>query len=133
MTTFEKLIDHLNKISKEMLKAAEGDEDVSLHCLSAQIGSIQQDLKLLLWQELPELNDGEKYEALYKNNDFKFSETFLERHATRQAFWRRVAIRLFTDDNERRKFKKAAEEEFKSATISWREFLWGKKDESTKR
>lgn len=82
MTTFEKLIDHLNKISKEMLKAAEGDEDVSLYCLSAQIDSIQQDLKLLLWQELPELNDGEKYEALYKNNDFKFSETFLERHAT---------------------------------------------------
>lgn len=132
MTTFEKLIDHLNKISKEMLKAAEGDEDVSLYCLSAQIDSIQQDLKLLLWQELPELNDGEKYEALYKNNDFKVSETFLERHATRQAFWRRVAIRLFTDDDERRKFKKAAEEEFKSATISWREFLWGKKNENAK-
>lgn len=99
----------------------------SLPILSAQLSVIKQDLKLMLWIELPTLNDVEKYEALYQGNDFKFSETFLERQAMRKAFWRRLAKETFKEDQDRRNFVKLAEKEFKGATLSWQEFLWGKK------
>lgn len=91
------------------------------------MSAIKQDLKLMLWIELPALNNVEKYEALYQGNDFKFSETFLERQATRKAFWRRLAKETFKEDQDKRNFVKLAEKEFKGATLSWQEFLWGKK------
>ncbi|HES4255371.1 TPA: hypothetical protein VO909_001577, partial [Streptococcus pyogenes] len=81
MTTFEKIIKKINRIEGELVKP-EAERRDSLPILSAQLGSIKQDLKLMLWIELPTLNGVEKYEALYQGNDFKFSETFLERKAT---------------------------------------------------
>ncbi|SQG28521.1 phage protein [Streptococcus pyogenes] len=105
----------------------EAERRDSLPILSAQLSAIKQDLKLMLWIELPTLNGVEKYEALYQGNDFKFSETFLERKATRKAFWRRLAKETFKEDQDRRNFVKLAEKEFKGATLSWQEFLWGKK------
>ncbi|HER9489403.1 TPA: hypothetical protein VM403_000745 [Streptococcus pyogenes] len=126
MTTFEKVISKLNRIEGELAKL-ESERRDSLPILSAQVSAIKQDLKLMLWIELPMLNDVEKYEALYQGNDFKFSETFLERQATRKAFWRRLAKETFKEDQDRRNFVKLAEKEFKGATLSWQEFLWGKK------
>ncbi|HEP5047245.1 TPA: hypothetical protein VCX76_001786 [Streptococcus pyogenes] len=126
MTTFEKIIKKINRIEGELVKP-EAERRDSLPILSAQLGSIKQDLKLMLWVELPSLNNVEKYEALYQGNDFKFSETFLERQATRKAFWRRLAKETFKEDQDRRNFVKLAEKEFKGATLSWQEFLWGKK------
>ncbi|HEK9243327.1 hypothetical protein [Streptococcus equi] len=126
MTTFEKVISKLNRIEGELAKPESERRDNSYH-LSALLGSIKQDLKLMLWIELPSLNSVEKYEALYQGNDFKFSETFLERQATRKAFWRRLAKETFKEDQDRRNFVKLAEKEFKGATLSWQEFLWGKK------
>lgn len=126
MTTFEKVISKLNRIEGELTKPESERRDNSYH-LSALLGSIKQDLKLMLWIELPSLNNVEKYEALYQGNDFKFSETFLERQATRKAFWRRLAKETFKEDQDRRNFVKLAEKEFKGATLSWQEFLWGKK------
>lgn len=126
MTTFEKVISKLNRIEGELAKPESERRDNSFH-LSALLGSIKQDLKLMLWIELPSLNNVEKYEALYQGNDFKFSETFLERQATRKAFWRRLAKETFKEDQDRRNFVKLAEKEFKGATLSWQEFLWGKK------
>ncbi|EHI68939.1 hypothetical protein ACVRY7_02825 [Streptococcus ictaluri] len=126
MTTFEKIIKSLNRIEGELVKP-EAERRDSLPILSAQLSAIKQDLKLMLWIELPTLNDVEKYEALYQGNDFKFSETFLERQATRKAFWRRLAKETFKEDQDKRNSVKLAEKEFKDATISWREFLWGKK------
>ncbi|HEK9182067.1 TPA: hypothetical protein SUH57_001241 [Streptococcus equi subsp. equi] len=126
MTTFEKVISKLNRIEGELAKPESERRDNSYH-LSALLGSIKQDLKLMLWIGLPSLNNVEKYEALYQGNDFKFSETFLERQATRKAFWRRLAKETFKEDQDRRNFVKLAEKEFKGATLSWQEFLWGKK------
>ncbi|QTR95284.1 hypothetical protein [Streptococcus equi] len=126
MTTFEKVISKLNRIEGELAKPESERRDNSYH-LSALLGSIKQDLKLMLWIELPSLNNVEKYEALYQGNDFKFSETFLERQATRKAFWRRLVKETFKEDQDRRNFVKLAEKEFKGATLSWQEFLWGKK------
>ncbi|HEL0414284.1 TPA: hypothetical protein TUM69_000894 [Streptococcus equi subsp. zooepidemicus] len=126
MTTFEKVISKLNRIEGELAKPESERRDNSYH-LSALLGSIKQDLKLMLWIELPSLNNVEKYEALYQGNDFKFSETFLERQATRKAFWGRLAKETFKEDQDRRNFVKLAEKEFKGATLSWQEFLWGKK------
>ncbi|HEL0711377.1 TPA: hypothetical protein TUY08_001617 [Streptococcus equi subsp. zooepidemicus] len=126
MTTFEKVISKLNRIEGELAKPESERRDNSYH-LSALLGSIKQDLKLMLWIELPSLNNVEKYEALYQGNDFKFSETFLERQATRKAFWRRLAKETFKEDQDRGNFVELAEKEFKGATLSWREFLWGKK------
>ncbi|HEP1250427.1 hypothetical protein [Streptococcus pyogenes] len=126
MTTFEKVISKLNRIEGELAKPESERRDNSYH-LSALLSSIKQDLKLMLWIELPSLNNVEKYEALYQGNDFKFSETFLERQATRKAFWRRLAKETFKEDQDRRNFVKLAEKEFKGATLSWQEFLWGKK------
>ncbi|HEK9755274.1 TPA: hypothetical protein SVE28_000004 [Streptococcus equi subsp. equi] len=126
MTTFEKVISKLNRIEGELAKPESERRDNSYH-LSALLGSIKQDLKLMLWIELPSLNNVEKYEALYQGNDFKFSETFLERQATRKAFWRRLAKETFKEDQDKRNFVKLAEKEFKGATLSWQEFLWGKK------
>ncbi|HEK9134725.1 TPA: hypothetical protein SUC00_000003 [Streptococcus equi subsp. equi] len=126
MATFEKVISKLNRIEGELAKPESERRDNSYH-LSALLGSIKQDLKLMLWIELPSLNNVEKYEALYQGNDFKFSETFLERQATRKAFWRRLAKETFKEDQDRRNFVKLAEKEFKGATLSWQEFLWGKK------
>lgn len=126
MTTFEKVISKLNRIEGELAKPESERRDNSYH-LSALLGSIKQDLKLMLWIELPSLNNVEKYEALYQGNDFKFSETFLERQATRKAFWRRLAKETFKEDQDRRNFVKLAEKEFKGTTLSWQEFLWGKK------
>ncbi|MGO5954361.1 hypothetical protein ACTQNA_07200 [Streptococcus pyogenes] len=126
MTTFEKVISKLNRIEGELAKP-ESERRDSLPILSAQLSVIKQDLKLMLWIELPSLNNVEKYEALYQGNDFKFSETFLERQATRKAFGRRLAKETFKEDQDRRNFVKLAEKEFKGATLSWQEFLWGKK------
>lgn len=120
MTTFEKLVKSIDKVEQELLK-----DDVPKSLLSSQLSSIKSDLKLMLWIELPELNDAEKYEALYKNNDFKFHEGFLERTATRKAFWRRLAKATFNEDQNKREFTKLAEKTFKEATLSWQEFLWG--------
>lgn len=75
MTTFEKIIKNLNRIEGELAKP-EAERRDSLPILSAQLSVIKQDLKSMLWIELPTLNDVEKYEALYQGNDFKFSETF---------------------------------------------------------
>ncbi|CRU99262.1 phage protein [Streptococcus equi subsp. equi] len=122
----KKVISKLNRIEGELAKPESERRDNSYH-LSALLGSIKQDLKLMLWIELPSLNNVEKYEALYQGNDFKFSETFLERQATRKAFWRRLAKETFKEDQDRRNFVKLAEKEFKGATLSWQEFLWGKK------
>lgn len=124
MTTFEILIDKLDRIERELLMP-EGDNNYNL---SAQLGSIKKDLELLLWIELPELNDAEKYEALYQGNSFKFGETFLERRATRLSFWKRLARKSFTEDQDKRDFVKLAEKQFKDATLSWQEFMWGKKE-----
>ncbi|HHJ9480591.1 TPA: hypothetical protein ACQMKZ_001483, partial [Streptococcus pyogenes] len=99
MTTFEKIIKKINRIEGELVKP-EAERRDSLPILSAQLGSIKQDLKLMLWIELPTLNDVERYEALYQGNDFKFSETFLERKATRKAFWRRLAKETFKEDQD---------------------------------
>ncbi|ERL07071.1 hypothetical protein HMPREF1231_0109, partial [Streptococcus pyogenes GA06023] len=120
MTTFEKVISKLNRIEGELAKP-ESERRDSLPILSAQLSAIKQDLKLMLWVELPSLNNVEKYEALYQGNDFKFSETFLERQATRKAFWRRLAKETFKEDQDRRNFVKLAEKEFKGATLSWQE------------
>ncbi|HEK9159660.1 TPA: hypothetical protein SUH90_000001, partial [Streptococcus equi subsp. equi] len=117
MATFEKVISKLNRIEGELAKPESERRDNSYH-LSALLGSIKQDLKLMLWIELPSLNNVEKYEALYQGNDFKFSETFLERQATRKAFWRRLAKETFKEDQDRRNFVKLAEKEFKGATLS---------------
>ncbi|HGA2199864.1 TPA: hypothetical protein ACGRE2_001380 [Streptococcus agalactiae] len=118
MTTFEKIIKNLNRIEGELAKP-ESERRDSLPILSAQLSAIKQDLKLMLWIELPSLNNVEKYEALYQGNDFKFSETFLERQATRKAFWRRLAKETFKEDQDKRNFVKLAEKEFKGATLSW--------------
>ncbi|WDS50792.1 hypothetical protein BV0002_009 [Streptococcus phage BV-0002] len=126
MTTFEKVISKLHRIEGELAKPESERRDNSYH-LSALLGSIKQDLKLMLWIELPSLNNVEQYEALYQGNDFKFSETFLERQATRKAFWTRSAKETFKEDQDRRNFVKLAEKELKGATLSWQEFLWGKK------
>ncbi|HEK9362533.1 TPA: hypothetical protein SUR94_001932, partial [Streptococcus equi subsp. equi] len=68
MTTFEKIIKKINRIEGELVKP-EAERRDSLPILSAQLGSIKQDLKLMLWIELLTLNDVERYEALYQGND----------------------------------------------------------------
>ncbi|HER2303476.1 TPA: hypothetical protein VJU95_001207, partial [Streptococcus pyogenes] len=58
MTTFEKIIKNLNRIERELVKP-EAERRDSLPILSAQLSAIKQDLKLMLWIELPALNNVE--------------------------------------------------------------------------
>lgn len=123
-TTYDIIIKKLDEISQKIHDAEETNDFSKLYFLSEQLSSLKDNLKQLLYVEIPDMNDSNKFHALYKNNNFRpFSETFLERHYTRQGFWKRLALQYFENEAERLAFINGAEKEFKQTTASFWKLL----------
>ncbi|GGE34606.1 hypothetical protein [Streptococcus himalayensis] len=121
MTTFNSIQQEIKQIRSALQKAQEATGMSELSLLSARLKGIEFDLKQLLYIEVPELNDSKKYDALFQGNDIIFGESFLERKAVRQSFWKQLAKLFISSKDEQSAFVKQAEAEYMHIVSSHKE------------
>lgn len=116
-TTYEIVTKNIDRVSRELLQAIENENFSRLELLSAQLSAIKHDLFRLLWIELPELNDGQKFKVLSKSaTNMYFPTGIFELDAMRQAFFKRQAKKYFKTEEEQEAYMIFTEEQYLGAT-----------------
>ncbi|WP_227985885.1 hypothetical protein [Streptococcus ruminantium] len=123
-STYEILAEDLDKIARKIRQIGEQSDLPELSLLSSQLKAIKEDLARLLWIELPELNDGAKFEQLFnRSTGFTFSPGIFEIDAMRQAFFRRQVQRFFMTRDEQQAYIQHTENLYLSSTKTLKEIM----------
>lgn len=123
-TTYKILTDELNAIANKMDQISEQNNLHNLSILSSRLGAIQEDLARLLWIELPELNDGDKFEKLFnRSTGIFFGPGIFEIDAMRQAFFKRQAKEFFDTEEEQQRYINYTENLYLGATKTFKEIM----------
>lgn len=127
-TTYDVITNQLDSISKQLKLADENNDFSKVVFLATQLKGIKEYLHRLLWVELPELNDSQKYAELSKHTEgMLFSPGIFEFDVMRQAFFKRQAKAFFDTEEERREYIAFTEEQYQSATVNLKDIYFNTK------
>lgn len=116
-TTYDLITKSLDRISQKLHLADENKDFSRVWLLSGQLNAIKENLQRLLWIELPELNEGQKYrETSHSSTQMFFNPGIFEHDAMRKAFFKRQAKAFFKTEEEQQAYIVFTEEEYLKAT-----------------
>lgn len=119
-TTFLELATEIESIAKEMALIADEHNNMALSMLSSRLTGTKETLKRLLWVEIPELNDSDKLDNLFKcSTDLYFSQGIFEVDGMRQAFFKRQAKKFFMTEKEQADYIAYTENLYLATTKGW--------------